>query len=104
MTDDQLIEKIALDAQITRAQAHDALNRIRDYMFDFMRGFSANVTQRWLFSLPTFGTFTFNFRAGSTKFDVRTRTYKLHPAMYRVAFRAGAKLDRIANPPPPPPP
>ena len=90
MNKGDLINKIAADANITKAQAADALGAVID-------GVSGTLKAGDKVTLVGFGTFSISKREARTGRNPRTLAPLRIPASKVPAFRAGMELKSIVN-------
>jgi DNA-binding protein HU-beta len=90
MNKSELIEKVASDAAISKAQADRALNAVLSGITDSLRR-GGHVT------LVGFGSFKIAMRKARTGLNPRTKEQIRIPAKKAVRFSAGAKLRSAVN-------
>ncbi len=90
MNKGELINKIAKDAKISKAQAHSALNSAMDSVASSLKK-GGSVT------LIGFGTFSVRSRNARTGHNPKTGAPLAIPAKKVAKFTAGAKLKEAVN-------
>ncbi len=86
----ELIDKIAGDAEITKAAATRAIESLVD-------GIASSLKKGERTTLVGFGTFVMNERAARTGRNPQTGATINIPAKKVVKFRAGKELEEIIN-------